>query len=393
MKIIFVYANHYPGGWDVKGNLIIPLSKYLYRHGCFSEAWEMNAASNKVNYGGELITKLFKHHNQSLFIGKRIKKTISRLSPENTCIHFLGAFQEINYHLANICRAKKIRYIYSPLGLLSKSKTTEASYFKRNKIRKKEIPLLKDAHAVHTLGSKQFRDLHFYTKVDHKFLLPMGYYTKDIMFNDLHIPKPDVPVFLFTGEINWSISGLRRLHEGFERYKDLGGKGVLWFMGRGKHEEHLRAVIDHSFWRDFMTFWDYNTRNEWLNVIFNADVQIYPVKSAVFPKSLIIGAAMGIPAVVSTHSNLGTYLENHQAGICLRSTRSLDICEALMNIDKDWSTGHLSIQKNYARNMAYQGFHWEKLIHEYMNMYTGARIIRPHRYEPRVFPLLTHQHE
>ena len=351
------------------------LALFQARDGHDVAIWGITPTPNEVLPAREYDLTLF-HALKGFKLDPNLIAALKGLAGMDACVHLHGGFIPAFHTASRILQSAGVKYIFSPHGSLSPFAFKRGYVKKRTYFAAFEASLIRHAHAIHFLGKNQYDAFDNLLKVPHKCLIPNGQNLEELAFEGAAIPRPEVPVFSFCGRLINHYKGLDLLIEGFAQYRKYGGKGVLWLIGDGPDREGLEVQAKKLGVRDFLVFWGSQYGEKKLNLLSHTDAFVHPSRSEGFPTGVLEAAGLGLPCIVSTATNVGEYVTDHQAGIHLSANKPVNIAQALTTIERAKAVGTLAAMGAAAKEMVASTFEWARIARQLVAVYQAPKSSR-----------------
>ena len=307
--------------------------------------------------------RLFRTSKLPFGIDAELKAAIKTL-PSNTRIHIHGSFIPVFYRISRLLRKYGIEYIYCPHGSLSPGALQKHSLKKRLYFKLFEASILQHAHSVQFLGKIQYESIDAWVRPRNKVWIPNGQNLEELQFLHQKIERPDHMIISFCGRLATHHKGLDHLLDGFARYRNTGGKGILWLIGDGADRSLLEAQADLLEISPFVQFLGSRYGQEKLNLLSHSDVFIHSSRYEGLPTAVLEAAGLGLPCLLSTATNLGELFESRQAGFHLKEATPQQIATALFQAEQLHTSGQLAFMGNRAKELIRKQFNWESIAEE-----------------------------
>ena len=308
--------------------------------------------------------RLFKARKPGFRLDPRLKAAISDLDPANTRVHIHGSFIPEFWAVGKLLKAKRIPYVYCPHGSLSPGALKKSSLKKKIYFRLIESSLIKHAQSIHFLGKTQYDAFDKWMKVDNKVIIPNGQNPEELEFNPWEISRSEAIIFSYCGRLSRNHKGLDILLEGFARYREAGGKGLLWLIGDGPDRGGLEAMARALEISQYVTFWGSQYGAEKLNLLSNTDAFIHSSRYEGLPTGVLEAAGLGLPCLLSTPTNLGEIFEQADAGIHIKENQASTIAEVLAKATSLKDQHLLAPMGDRAKKLIQTRFDWENIAGE-----------------------------
>ena len=308
--------------------------------------------------------RLFKARKPGLKLDNRLKSAISELDPETTRVHIHGSFIPEFWAVGKLLKAKRIPYVYCPHGSLSPGALKKSSWKKKIYFRLFEANLIRHAQAVHFLGKTQYEAFDKWMKVGNKVIIPNGQNQEELAFSPWEISRSDAIIFSYCGRLARNHKGLDILLEGFARYRESGGSGLLWLIGDGPDRGGLEAMARALELKGSVTFWGSQYGAEKLNLLSHSDAFIHSSRYEGLPTGVLEAAGLGLACLLSTPTNLGEIFEQAKAGIHIKQNHPSNIAETLKKAESLKNKNLLAPMGDRAKKLILTHFDWENIAGE-----------------------------
>ena len=313
-------------------------------------------------------TKLFPALKHKWQIDRSIKQAI-RAIKEPTVFHLHGGFIPEFYHVACLLQKYNLPYIHTAHGAyntiaMQRSKWLKLMYFKAF-----EQSVLKYAKALHFIGASEINSIQRLIAHQNCKLIPNG--QQKISKEQKKIrSRKRAPIFGFCGRIDIHTKGLDLLLHAFAEYSKQKPFSELWIIGDSTERKELEKLSQKLGISQQVTFWGKRFGQEKIDLFNQMDVFVHPSRNEGLPGAVLEAAAMSLPSIVSKESNMGDYIEQYNAGLCLSNNTVEDLSKAMASLyntwaDKDW---YRVMQQN-ARAMVREVFDWKKIAEQHLELY------------------------
>ncbi len=145
-------------------------------------------------------------------------------------------------------------------------------------------------------------------------LIPNG--CNIVKYEENHFNNSDI-VFGYMGRLATVQKGLDLLLKAFAFYRRQGGCGLLQIAGGGADENYLKDLCGLLGINDSVRFVGTKIGKEKLTFLLSCSFFVHTSRWDVVPTGCMEAAALGIPLIVSSETNLEAYVENYGAGVCI----------------------------------------------------------------------------
>ncbi len=341
---------------------------YLHKIGVNTEIWGITRTPEAPVTEREVPTRLFRGQSIIRGLDPSLMLAIERLKGK-VVFHIHGALIPDFYLVTKILCEKKIPYIYTPHGAFNEVALRKNKLIKKIYINSFEKWILRHAKKVQFLGKSEYDHITNLVTLHNKVVIPNGQCLEEMSFEYKKIKHQNEPVFGFCGRLDNYYKGLDLLLTAFADYKSNGGKGELWLIGDGPDRQKLEQMVIALDLSAYVTFHGARYGQEKLNFIANLDVFVHPSHSEGSPTAVLEAAALSIPLLVTTGTNVGPLVEKYQCGIHIHSNKSKSIATALKTFGELYQTDSLKEMKNGALRMVEAEFDWENIAKQLSVIY------------------------
>ena len=299
-----------------------------------------------------------------------LKKAISDLD-KDTIFHIHGSFIPEFYLISRILNKKGIVYVYSPHGALAPAALKRRNWKKKWYFEFFEKKLIEDSKSVITTGKSVFDNLDNLVKTNSKVLIPNGQPILD--FKAIKIDPNQKLIFGYCGRIALEHKGLDLLLQGFREFLDRGGDAELHIVGDGPEMPRLQKIVSELNLKDFIHFYGAKYGEEKYKVLCQTNVFVHTSRMEGFPAAVLEAAALGLPCLVSKHTNFGDYVDAFKCGFVVEKNTPIFIADNMQKAQRFLENGQLVEMGKRAKKMVETEFDWKNicakllLVYEYKN--------------------------
>lgn len=284
------------------------------------------------------------------------------LSHVSDCVfHLHGGYHPEFYSVARALARRGIPWVFTPHGAYRSSVVRKDWMKKRLYLTFVDGFILRFAQAVHVFSPREARELKRYAPQARTVVLQNGVDLTEIGLEVPPIAREVRPVFGFCGRFDIRSKGLDVLLEGFARYVERGAPGELWLLGEGPDQAALLGFIKERGLIDRVRFLGSRFGADKLQYLSAMDVFLHPSRYEGMPLAALEAAGLGLPCVLSRHTNLGEALELFGAGIVLERNDAEEIAGVLARCAEMHASGTLAVLGEKGRSMVAAEFDWAKL--------------------------------
>ncbi len=335
--------------------------------------WEINTNPNEYLPNRTFQTIVFHVKKYQWSVSSEILLAINEL-PTDAILHLHGGFIPIFFTIAFQLNKRKIHFVYSPHGTYNKKNIEEDGLSKKMYFKLFENNLMKWAAALHFEGETEiaFIDDQSILNNTKLVIIPNGL-TNGSIISPHKFEESDEPIFAFFGKIELTLSGLTILLHGFSEYlQKYNGKGFLWIIGEGIDKKQVYALATHLGIHNFVTFKGNLLGIRKFEMLNKVNALVKPALFEYDPSIILEAASCSVPSIVSKETNLGSYINNYQAGIVLNENNSTNIAKALLQCSKEITDGIWEQKRRNAVKMVAEKFQWTDIAQQHISMYSKA---------------------
>ena len=343
---------------------------YLHKMGEDVEIWGLTKTPSDPIIERDVITRLFRSQPFYRGLDPSLMMAIEKLKGD-VIFHIHGALIPDFYLVAGILIAKKIPYVYTPHGAFNEIALRKNRLLKKIYILRFEKTILRHARMVQFLGKSEYDNISRILQLKNKIIIPNGQSFEELNFVYHLIQHRKCPVYGFCGRLDNYYKGLDLLINAFAVYVNCKGSGELWLVGDGPDRQKLeQQVIAHNL-SSRIRFFGAKYGEEKCNLIANMDVFVHPSHSEGSPTAVLEAAALGLPLLVTTGTNLGGHVDAYNCGMHIPDNSVETIAAALDSFDKIYNNGGLMEMKEASLKMVREEFDWIKIAERLKEIYTA----------------------
>jgi glycosyltransferase involved in cell wall biosynthesis len=320
-----------------------------------------------VNYAKRnFSTTLFQAPTHFAGLSAGFLNALASLNPTGTIFHLHGGWVLPFFKAARALKKAGLRYVVTGHGAyntiaMEKSKWAKKAYFQLC-----EKFLLKNAAAIHCIGSSEVTGLKKIFSTDQTILIPYG-----MEFNEPAVtsaPTSEQFVFGFVGRLDYHTKGLDLMLEAFAANFGNDSSAVLWLIGDGAGRSAVTTRIEELGITDNVILWGAKFGEEKDALLQQMNVFLHPSRNEGLPSAVLEAAALSIPCIVTEATNVGDYVSRHQAGFVVANEDVFALGNAMNQ------TLHLAPRalKNMGRNavqMVASEFSWTNIVQQFNRLY------------------------
>ena len=299
-------------------------------------------------------------------IDKKFIDAIKKLENTNAVFHFHGAWNLLFFKLAKIIRSYNLEYVVTPHGgyneiAMNKSKLKKKIYFNLF-----EKNILRFAKGIHCIGESEIQGLTSIYKTDKTVLLPYGMEFQKL--NQQKFTPTDVFVFGYVGRLDIHTKGLDLMLKAFAMYFKNDEKVELWIIGGGADKDNLEDLIISLGLSINVKLLGPKYGNEKDLLIQQMNVFLHPSRNEGMPSAVIEAASFGVPSIVSKATNIGSYIQNNNAGLVVENNNIEQLALSMQYFTNCQSDVERQMGSN-ALKMIETDFNWNRIVNDFDKLY------------------------
>ena len=319
------------------------------------------------NYGQRnFSTKLFLAKSQQFWLDPSFTSALSTLDPHNVVFHIHGGWVPLFFKASKALKTANIKYVITPHGAYNTRAMTKSKWKKKLYFQLYEKALLKNAKAVHCIGTSEVDGLNTIYKSKKSILLPYG-----MEFNvskSLSNVSGDKLIFGFVGRLDYYTKGLDLMIAAFAQNFANDPSVELWVIGDGEGRELLAKRINElQIEKNVILFGSkYGDVKDLL--VKQMNVFLHPSRNEGMPSAVLEAAAMNVPCIVTEATNIGQYIREHNAGFVIPNEDIPSLALTMFhcaNISKE----RLMKMGENASKMVISQFNWTKIVTQFNQLY------------------------
>lgn len=338
------------------------------------EMWGLTPTPDEIMAPRAYQLRLFKQTGH-FALDAKLKLALKELPRENICFHIHGGFIFPFYLISRRLFLLRIPYVFTPHGSYSPFAFQRSGWKKKIYFNLFESNMVKRAQTLHFLGKSGFELFDKLMKIDHKVLIPNGQNLEELVFDYEPVINCNYPIFSFCGRLINHYKGLDILLEAFGRYKQNGGKGLLWLIGDGPDKDKLKQLaLKWNIDREVFFFGSQYGKDK-LSLLLESDAFVHPSRSEGFPTAVLEAAGLGLPCILSEATNVAGYIRQYKVGIALEKNDVHHITEALFQIEIIKKHNGLEEMGHAAHRMVEAEFDWQDIASRLVAVYQNRELV------------------
>ena len=313
-------------------------------------------------------TILFKETSK-IFLPKGIKEAI-QTKDKSTVFHFHGGFLPQFILITRLILKQGLSYVFTPHGSYNTIAMKRSNWKKKMYISLFEKELVENAKALHFIGKSEIEGAGELFQFKNYYLVPNGQNTDEVEISIISKKENSFPIFGFCGRLDVETKGLDLLLKGFAEYLDNSGKkGELWLIGDGKEKELLVSLAQNLNITNQIKFLGSLYGKEKIEKMNQLDYFMLTSRNEGLPGVVLEASVLGVPCIVSKETNMGDYITQHQAGICLEQNTVATIAVAMQTASNWKRIGKIKRISKNAKQMIENQFNWKTIVQNLEQLY------------------------
>ncbi len=309
-------------------------------------------------------TKLFQSYDNLFKVDNQFEKTLLQL-PKSTRFHLHGGWIPTFHTVAELLTKHGFEYVITPHGAyntiaMQKSKLKKKIYFQCY-----EKYVLRNAKAIHCIGKSEVEGLGKLYDTSKVQLLPYGF---ELEQNANNQKTEEGLVFGFLGRLDIYTKGLDLIMQAFAKITKTHTNCKLWIIGDSNERTALEELAKQLGVWDRIVFWGAKYGKEKDALLKQIDIFLHPSRNEGLPSSVLEAASFGIPSIVTEATNVGSYIEKHNAGICIKNENVEALAEA-MEYFLITSYCQVILKGENAKRMLAAEFSWSHIVEQFDAIY------------------------
>lgn len=327
--------------------------------------------SNERNFGERNFdTRLFESNRNPFRVDKNLIAAL--LSKKGKAIfHLHGGWIPVFSTISRILSSSQIPFVFTPHGAYNTIAMERSSILKNIYFKLFERRMLRRASKIHCIGESEVSGLKGIFRTEKTFLLPYGFET----------PAGETPkriihekqfIIGFVGRLDIYTKGLDILLDAFaDRRKHLHNASI-WIVGDSDERIQLDEMIESRRLQKNVVMWGSKFGPDKDHLIRQMDVFVHPSRNEGLPSAVLEASVMGIPAVVSLATNVGSYIQAYNSGRVIPNEDPEALGKALEEFYNKKREGELEAIGRNGRRMVEEAFNWNQIIREFDHLYKAS---------------------
>lgn len=304
-------------------------------------------------------TVLFPKSRNPFGISKALRKALQSYQGQ-AVFHLHGGWIPFYSSFSKVLQKKGIPYVITPHGAYNTLAMQRSYWRKYIYFLGFEKRVLQNAHSIHCLGESEVEGLARFYPNAKSVQLPYGFAKPQIPARKEI--NPEACVFGYIGRLDIFTKGLDLLLAAFAQVQSQIPKAQLWIVGDGESLE-LQKHIQQNQLEDAVTWLGARYGEEKNKLLSQMDIFLHPSRNEGLPTAVLEAAAFGKPCIVTQATNVGSYITQYQAGICVPNSDIEALGKAMVTLYQQWENPlvYRAIEHN-AQQMVERVFNWESTL-------------------------------
>lgn len=319
-------------------------------------------------------TQLFPTGRHPFAIAPALQYALRAL-PSNTIIHIHGGFIPVFSSISALLQRLKKPFVYTPHGSYNVIALRKGGWKKKIYMPLFEKPLIKRAALVHLLGKSEIEGLAQIAPGKKYALIPYGFDTTPLKLYHAAAEQP-LPsskcIFSFCGRIDTYTKGLDLLITAFAQLAKQDAQVELWMIGDSEQRVALQQSVANLGIADKVIFHGARYGDEKMLLLQQSHVFVHPSRNEGLPTAVLEAAAIGLPCVVTSATNVGEVVTAYHAGWVVANPDAAALEAALVQAINTFRKAELPQYAAAARKMVTEAFHWKNILQQLEQMYQSC---------------------
>lgn len=368
MEIIhIVLGKANPNRMNGVNKVVYQLASHQVASGRNVSVWGISK-NLEENYGKRNFkTKIFKAKRNPFRLDKKLKSTI--LSKKGKAIfHLHGGWIPTFASISKFLKKKNIPYVLTAHGAYNSVARKRSKWIKKIYFQLFEKSLLEHSQKIHAIGESEVLGLQEIYPNTKSFLLPYGFITSSDAALAFNTKEQTGFTIGFVGRLDIHTKGLDLLLEAFKKFQEIEKNSQLWIVGDSTQRPVLEKMIaEHNIQN--ITLWGSKYGEEKDTLISKMDVFVHPSRNEGLPTAVLEAAYLGTPSVVSKATNVGTYINQYEAGLMIENENIEELTDSFFVLHQLWKRQKLDSLGKNAQKMVSEAFHWGNLVPKFDELY------------------------
>ncbi len=325
-----------------------------------------NVTRNKShNYSAtKFPTRFFQSALLPFQLTKELKLAV--LEHPSAVFHLHGAWSPLFFQLSNVFDANQIRFVMTPHGqyapaLIEKAMLPRWFYF-----RFIERHILERAHKIHADRRDDFDGLQAMYPNAKSFLLNFGFKPRV----GLKSKGKNVNFTLgYIGNLDVVEPHMYTLFQAFERFQRVYRDSEFWIVGDGRARKTIeRYLQQHGFQHVKLLGKKYGEEKD--AALSSMHALLYASDGMDVALPVLEAAAHGVPAIVSSSSNIQLDVLQYNAGYCVELENVEAWVSAMAQVYHTYHRSSNEVYRSATIQLLNEGYSWTKLLPKYKSLYS-----------------------
>jgi glycosyltransferase involved in cell wall biosynthesis len=325
--------------------------------------------SEEHNYPSRTFeTKLYKDNRLKFRLDRKLRKDIIKLAKEgNTVVHLHGAFLPQLYTIARLLVKNNIPYIFTPHGGYNIQALKNSLRLKLAYMKLFESFVVSNAKSIQLIGASEYTGLIKHMKPQDFRLIPNGQQvipTKEVK----HFKSTKTLNLGYLGRIDIQTKGLDLLLKALFIVKDeiLVNLSII---GDGGDIETLKKHVKEMNLQKYVSFKGALFGEDKFTALRELDAFCLVSRNEGLPGVVLEAAAVGVPSIVSTQTNMAEYITKANAGWVIYQYNEHALAEKFKEVSSNKENSTLQDKSKNAILMISDVFSWKEIAKNLDGLY------------------------
>lgn len=318
------------------------------------------------NYGERnFVTRLYRKQINPFKANRKLLRDLAQ-KKNKAVFHLHGGWVPVFSTLATFMAKHQIPYVFTPHGAYNTIAMERSSLLKKFYFKLKEQKVLQYANYIHCIGESEVSGLAGIYSTNKTKLLPYGFeYKNNIQENSVSGQL----IFGFVGRLDVYTKGLDLLVDAFSVFSKINTDSQLWIVGDGPGRKQLELLIHQKQLTDRVQLLGSKFGEEKDKLIKQMHVFVHPSRNEGLPSSVLEASQFGVPSIVSSATNLASYVDNFNAGISIQNNNIPDLVNAMNTMALIYKKPQYQSLRRNAQHLVQTAFDWNRLIPDFNRLY------------------------
>jgi glycosyltransferase involved in cell wall biosynthesis len=365
MEIIHVILGKNNVRWQYDINRMVYLiANEQKRTGQKVQVWNVTRSKSHNYSASKFPTRFFQGAWLTFQLTEELKNAV--LEHPAAVFHLHGAWSPLFYQLSKVFDAHQIRFVMTPHGQYAQPVIEKAMLSRWVYFRLFERHMLERAHKIHADRRDDFDGLQAMYPNAKSFLLNFGFKPRVGLKSKAKNGKFTLG---YIGNLDVVEPHMYALLQAFERFQRVYSDSEFWIVGDGRSRKTIERYL-HQNKIENVKLLGKRYGEEKDALLSSMHALLYASDGMDIALPVLEAAAHGVPAIVSSSSNIHNDVLQYNAGYCVEMENEEQWVAAMAQI---YHTYHRSANEVYrlaATQLLNEGYSWTKLLPKYKSLYS-----------------------